>query len=88
MIKLKDIIEALGSSHANRTDFIGLKKNSVVELHDGTVAKILGRVVPRIPQFFAVVEKVGKKIKNTDGKKAKVGDTIKFAEAYIRRRIK
>jgi len=88
MIKLKDIIEALASGYANRTDFKGLKKNSVVKLHDGTIAKILERVAPRIPQFFAVVEKVGTKMKNTAGKKAKVGDTIKFAEAYIRERIK
>jgi len=88
MIKLKDILEALGTNYATRLNFTGLKKNSVVELHDGTIAKIVERVAPRIPQFFAVVEKVGKKMKNTDGKKAKVGDTIKFAEAYIRERIK
>lgn len=88
MIKLKDLIEGLASGYADRVQFKGLKKNSVVELHDGSIVKILERVVPRQPMFFAVVEKVGTKIKNTAGKKAKVGDTVKFAEAYVKRRIK
>ena len=57
-------------------------------MYDGTIIKVLERVAPRIPQFFGLVKKVGSKIKNVDGKKAKVGDTAKFAEAYIMKKIK
>jgi hypothetical protein len=88
MIKLKDLLEALGTNKPSTLRFRGIKKNNILELYDGTIIKVLERVAPRIPQFFGLVKKVGSKIKNVAGKKAKVGDTVKFAEAYIMKKIK
>ena len=85
---ITDLFEALGTNKPSILRFKGIKKNNILELYDGTIIKVLERVAPRIPQFFGLVKKVGSKIKNVAGKKAKVGDTAKFAEAYIMKKIK
>jgi len=92
MIKLKELLtEALGTRHpSGHPGQVGIKKGTKVELFDGTIAVVIGRLFPRSNVLQGTVERLGKNKdkKNIDGKKAKIGDTIQFSKTYVMRKLK